>query len=197
MNAQRAVLACWAAASVAAACSGGCASLTAVPPVVMCAAGVIVATIALRRKGETWWRLVPFGPAFVGAAVGFALAWAPPTVPGGVVTHVAEHGARGDIFGVLARLDDDPSSVIGTRVTVSGAWTPATADALATVARRVMSCCAADAVAVGFDVRPRHRVDIAAGSIVRVDGIVGRTMVDGEVRYVLEQSEVTRLEERP
>ena len=85
--------------------------------------------------------------------------------------------------------------MLGTTIAVTGTWTPASRDDLATVSRRVVSCCAADAVDVGFDVRPSHDSQVAAGSWVRVDGTVAERVADGDIRFVLEQSQVRGLED--
>jgi hypothetical protein len=56
---------------------------------------------------------------------------------------------------------------------------------------QIMACCAADAIAIGFDVAPRRSVAIAAGTPVRVTGIVRAGMQDGELRYRLDEAVVT------
>jgi len=102
---------------------------------------------------------------------------------------------RGDLFEALDRLDSAPNAMLGNTITVTGTWTPASRDDLATVSRRVVSCCAADAVDVGFDVRLSRDCGIAAGTVVRVDGTVAERFVDGDIRFVLEQSRVRVLED--
>jgi uncharacterized membrane protein YcgQ (UPF0703/DUF1980 family) len=102
---------------------------------------------------------------------------------------------RGDLFEALDRLDSAPNAMLGNTIAVTGTWTPASRDDLATVSRRVVSCCAADAVDVGFDVRLSHDSRVAAGTWVRVDGTVAERVVDGDIRFVLEQSRVRGLED--
>ena len=177
---------------VTAAADGACAALTAVPPALLAAAGLALAYAAARERQRT--ALWPF--ALTGIAAGLALPSSPPQAAGAVVTRAPGQALRGDIFEVLARIDDDPARVIGRRVRVSGAWSPAAGDRLATVSRRVMSCCAADAVDVGFDVVLRRPQRIERGSWVRIEGIVQECIKDGDVRYLLEQSTAKSLEDQ-
>jgi len=102
---------------------------------------------------------------------------------------------RGDLFEALDRLDSAPNAMLGNVVAVTGTWTPASRADLATVSRRVVSCCAADAVDVGFDVRLSHDSRVAAGTWVRVVGTIAERVVDGDIRFVLEQSQVRGLED--
>lgn len=102
---------------------------------------------------------------------------------------------HGDLFEALDRLDSAPNAMLGITIAVTGTWTPASGDALATISRRVVSCCAADAVDVGFDVRLSDDVRIPAGSWVRVEGTVAERVVDGDIRFVLEHSHVRGLED--
>jgi len=74
-------------------------------------------------------------------------------------------------------------------------WRPRDGDTLATVSERVMACCAADAVDVGFDVLPARVVAVAAGTQVRVGGIVDEVLRRGETRYVLRAADVKPLNE--
>ncbi len=130
-----------------------------------------------------------------GVCAALMLPTSPPPAPGTVSTRPASTAMRGDLFEALDRLDSAPSAMLGSAISVAGTWTPASSDELATVSRRVVSCCAADAVDVGFDVRLSQYSRVAAGTWVRVDGIVGERVVDGDVRFVLEQSRVRGLED--
>jgi uncharacterized membrane protein YcgQ (UPF0703/DUF1980 family) len=100
---------------------------------------------------------------------------------------------RGDLFALLDRLDRDPSSAAGSQAVVTGQWTPPSDGHPASVSRRVMTCCAADAVAVGFDVYPARSVAIASGARVRVRGTVRSEIIDGELRYALVGATITRV----
>ena len=127
----------------------------------------------------------------VGALLGCTLPTnAPPT--GTVVTAPIGGRERGDIFALLERIDSDPSRVLGKRVIVSGEWAPARRDSPATVSRRVMTCCAADAVAVGFDVVGGVATPIPTGAWVRVSGTLAVVMLDGEARYRIGRASVRR-----
>jgi hypothetical protein len=133
------------------------------------------------------------------AAAGLVAGWmlpatlAPPLT--GVTTHSTVHAAHGDLFEALDELDDHPQLVLGRRITVTGSWHPQHGDALATVSQRVMACCVADAVDVGFDVIPVRRVEATAGSHVRVVGTVQALLHDGETRYALIDADVKALNE--
>jgi len=108
------------------------------------------------------------------------------TAPATVTTHSMQAGQRGDLFHVLDEVDADPWAVLGHRVTVSGEWAPADSARAATVSRRIMTCCAADAVRVGFDVSPKTRVvGFARGAPVRVSGFLAASVRGGDVRYVI------------
>ena len=143
--------------------------------------------------------LSPKGPVTVAFIVGF---FAGSTLPGGapaswqpVVTHATLHSTRDDLFEALDLLDARPDMLLGRRIWVTGVWGPQDADSLATVSQRVMACCAADAVDVGFDVQPARVVAVPAGTRVHVGGIVSEVLRQGETRYVLRAADVKLLNE--
>jgi hypothetical protein len=125
-----------------------------------------------------------------GAAVSFALpdAVAPPSSE--VMTHAPPRSGNVDLFDALQKLDDEPSSLAGKRITVSGLWRPARDGMPAAVFRVVMACCVADAVDVGFDVRPERSVRIADGSTVQVSGVPSMVIESGETRFELRNARV-------
>jgi hypothetical protein len=176
---------------ISASLSGACQALTTMPPLVLCATGAMLACCAtwLRRKAAAYPCIA------LGIISGLLLPSSPPPIAGAVVTHRAGIALRGDLFDVLDRLDDDPSGVVDRLVSVSGEWSPATAQRPATVSRRIMSCCAADAIAIGFDVELARDRRIRTGAWVRVQGVVRERMYDGDPRFVLEHSKVTSLED--
>ena len=101
-----------------------------------------------------------------------------------------------DLYSVLETLDEHPEALIGRRIAVSGWWQPPHAGSFATVSQRVMSCCAADAVDVGFDVQPAQEVTLAPRTWVGVSGIVRVWLRDGETRYALVEARVQSLSAR-
>jgi hypothetical protein len=130
-------------------------------------------------------------------SVGFIAGW---TLPGNapapwrsVVTRAGPHSSRDDLFDALDALDARPDTLLGRHISVTGVWHPHEGDNLATVSQRVMACCAADAVDVGFDVLPSGRVVLAPGTRVRVGGTVTQALRQGETRYVLRDANVTRV----
>ena len=169
---------------------GPCAALTSIAPIVLFATGAALVWCASRAQSRSSYPLVALG-----IVCGLLLPSSPPPVAGGVVTHGTGIAMPGDLFDVLDRLDDDPLQVVDRRVSVSGEWAPASVQRPATVSRRIMSCCAADAIAVGFDVELARARQIRAGDWVRVEGVVRERMGDGERRFVLEQSQVRSLED--
>ena len=187
----RGLLAVAGIACITAAADGACTALTVIPPALLLATGLTLVCAVWRKAAPS----VSWPYAAIGIAAGLALPSTPPPVAGSVVTRAPESALRGDIFAVLDRIDDDPALVIGRRVSVTGMWSPATRDRLATISRRVMSCCAADAVDVGFDVVLRRPQRVERGAWVRVDGFVRERIDGGEVRYLLEQSAVSGLED--
>lgn len=150
------------------------------PPVTLCAAAALV--LIAYRSG----RAVHLAVALACGAV--AGAWitslGPPAVRGVESRAPRVHGAA-DLFDALDELDADPASVEGRVISVSGTWMPSRDGWAATVSRRIMTCCTADAVDVGFDVEPRGDGRIPSGTWVRVTGRVRVTMRDGDVRYEL------------
>jgi hypothetical protein len=186
-------------AALAASATGAVRALTAIPLPVMLATGIALLMVASlddrgssdgarSRRGRMVWTAI-------GGLSAFALPTIAPPAPGHVVTRSAGPAMRGDLFDVLDALDRDPADVIGRVVSVSGDFAPAADGYLATVSRRIMSCCAADAVAVGFDVEMSRPRRIATGALVRVTGVVAARMRDGETRYVLERSAVAALDD--
>lgn len=188
---RRDVVALAAGVCIAASLSGACAALTRMPPLVEFATGVALACCIFSTRDVA----APSACFALGVIFGLLLPSSPPPVAGAVVTRGAGIAVRGDLFDVLDRLDDDPSKVIDRRVSVSGEWGSATAQRPATVSRRIMSCCAADAIAVGFDVELARTRNIKSGEWVRVEGILRERMRDGDRRFVLEQSKVGSLED--
>jgi hypothetical protein len=182
----------------ASALTGACGAITAIPPWVM-----MLTAVSLLSAGLRWRRGTPMvdeksaaaGWFALGMLAGLMLPTIAPRPRGEVLTRAPGTSLRGDLFEVLNHLDEDPSSLLGRRTSVSGTWTPARGRIDATVSRLVMSCCSADAVEVGFDVECARNRKIRSGTWIRVDGIVEEKMRDGEPRYVLEQSSLTALED--
>ena len=189
MSAGRGVVALAAGACVAASVGGAGASLTAIPPPVLLSCGVVMAAVCRRAPAFDW-------PCFCcGLALGAALPRDAPPPDGRVIERAPYAAVQSDLFDALEQLDRDPASLMHRRIRVTGLWTPSTSARAATVSRRVMTCCAADAFSVGFDVEPARSTRVPAGVPVRADGVVEESMRDGELRYVLEQCRITRLEE--
>ncbi len=133
----------------------------------------------------------------LGLAAGTALPAHLPPPSGRVATHgiaVRAHrdaaGSSDDLFAALEAVDDRPQSLVGKQLSVTGWWRPPAGGAPASVSRPVMTCCAADAVDVGFDVFVRHAVHLPAQTFVRVRGLVQASMHDGETRYALADADV-------
>lgn len=153
--------------------SGATSALTAMP---LWAVAVSATLLALGIRKQT------AAATCAGALAGLSLPHALPPSSAIVLTHGAGSRGNGDLFTLLERLDENPNGVLGRRVTVSGAWTTAVAGRPATVSRRVMTCCAADAISVGFDVLSAN-ARLRSGDWVRVGGLLSAAMTDGETRY--------------
>ncbi|MDQ6767080.1 MAG: hypothetical protein M3Z41_04660 [Candidatus Eremiobacteraeota bacterium] len=128
-----------------------------------------------------------------GLCVGLTLPAYPPPARTPILTHAvarAHAGPDARLFAALDVLDDHPQALLGQRIAVTGTWRPRHGLSLGSVSRRVMACCAADAVDVGFDVVPKAQVPLAAGSSVLVSGIVHASLLDGETRYALTDASV-------
>lgn len=177
---KSASLAAFAGAALVACISGSAAALAAMPCAIIAASSIVVlyAAFSAHRASSIPW-------IAGGALFAMLLPITPPPAPGGVSTHGVSRGVSGDLFALLDRLDVRPDAVIGTRVSVTGTWTPGDGGGDATVSRRIVNCCAADALDVGFDVEPIAGVKGANGKWVRVTGVVRVRMEDGEVRYAL------------
>lgn len=179
-------------ACAAAALTGASSALTALPPWAVFTTGAVLSIAATCAAPK---RLNVAVSLAIGAAVGSMLPTRQPAPPGVVLTRAVASGMHGDLFEALDRLDEDPSSLLGRRISVSGVWSPADGARAATVSRRFMSCCAADEVDVGFDVTLEREPRVASGSWVRADGIVAERVVDGDVRYLLEHCSLRGLED--
>ena len=166
-------------------------SLVRMPPAVMSATAALFAA-ALVRSHE---RRASFAALVVGVLAGCTLPAAAPGMVQPVVTHATGRSDPGDLFDALDNLDAHPAMLLGKQVWVTGVWRPADRDTLATVSLRVMACCAADAVDVGFDVLPSHVAAAPSGTRVRVGGVVGEVLREGETRYVLRNAEVMPVNE--
>lgn len=184
---SRLLLAVAGSAAVAAACDGAVRALTATPPALTLGAGVVLALIAMRRGSSRAMAVA----VLAGTVVGLWLPLAAQSFPRDVGVHAPRGHIVADLFEALDRLDADPSAFDGRAIAISGTWTPSTATDAATVSRRVMSCCAADAVDVGFDVIPRAEPRIRPGSWVRVSGPVHVRLRAGDLRYEIESAAVT------
>jgi len=192
VSGAQSVVAFAAGVSIASAATGASAVLTAMPSWATLLTGSILASCALAGASQ---RSRSFAYVACGVCAALWLPTSPPPAPGTVSTRPASTAVRGDLFEALDRLDSAPNAILGSTIAVTGTWTPATRDDLATVSRRVVSCCAADAVDVGFDVRLLRDARVAAGTWVRVTGTVGERVVDGDIRFVLEHSHVRGLED--
>lgn len=194
MIAARTAVAVSAGAVMATAVTGASDALTTMPRSVMAATALALAWVALHRDPIGNRRLFahrargmpPGYGVLIGALFGVFVPLQMPPPSAGVVARPIGVALHADLFDALARLDADPGAVIGRRISVSGRWMAATDGRDASVSRRVMSCCAADVVDVGFDVEPATGRGPANGAWVRVDGVVRMRVRDGEVRYVLE-----------
>ncbi|HXW76013.1 MAG TPA: hypothetical protein VEJ20_01235 [Candidatus Eremiobacteraceae bacterium] len=181
-------------ACIVASMTGACRALTAMPPVALfaCGAAAVLARPFARRGLDA----AAVRALIAGGAVALALPTSPPSATV-IVDRALRTSGSGDLFALMDRIDDDPAAVLGARAAVTGSWTPAEGAAAATVSRRIMSCCAADAVDVGFDVETDQRRLPAAGTVVRVSGVLIARMVDGETRYALRHASIAWPGEAP
>lgn len=166
-------------------------SLVRMPPAVMITTVALFAA-ALVRSPQ---RRALAAALITGIIAGWMLPAAAPGAVQSIVTHAAGRSEHNDLFDALDNLDARPATMLGRRVSVTGIWRPADRDSLATVSQRIMACCAADAVDVGFDVLPASEVAVRAGTRVRVAGIVGEVLREGETRYVLRDADVKPVSE--
>jgi len=176
-----------AGAALAAVATGACRILVAAPSVVMAAFGLATLAIVLAPERT---RARAVASACAGLALGGALPSSLPVER--IVTRAPADRRAGDLFALLERLDRQPQAVVGRAVAVSGAWTPARADRDASVSRRIMACCAADALDVGFDVAARGQARIEAGAEVCVRGMLAARLQSGELRYRIEGATIHR-----
>jgi hypothetical protein len=173
-------------ATIAAACDGAVRTLTATPPALTLCAGAVLVFLAVRRGASPATALA----LLAGTVVGLWLPSAAQSLPHDVGVHAPRGHIAADLFEVLDQLDADPSAFDGRVITISGTWAPATMSNAATVSRRVMSCCAADAVDVGFDVAPRADPHVRPGTWVRVSGRVRVRLRAGDLRYEIESADI-------
>jgi hypothetical protein len=182
----RAALAFAGGAAVAAALDGAARTLTAAPPAFTLCAGVALIVISVRAM--VWRTVLP--ALLAGACAGLWLTNAAPSGPRDIGARAPHGHIAADLFDALDSLDANPGAFDGRTIEVSGTWTPASAREAATVSRRVMSCCAADAMDVGFDVKSSRTLRARPGAWVRVSGHVRVRLRDGEMRYEIEDAVV-------
>jgi hypothetical protein len=173
-------------AAVAAAVDGASGSLTTAPPALTLLAGAALVLFSLRAVS---WRESILA-SVAGICTGLWLQSAAPFGPHDVRVRAPRGHIAADLFEALDSLDVSPSAFDGRTIAVSGTWMPPDANVRATVSRRVMSCCAADAVDVGFDVAPRGVVRSPAGAWVSVAGRVRVRLRDGDLRYEIDDAVV-------
>lgn len=101
-------------------------------------------------------------------------------------------GVPADMFWLLDQLDRAPGALLGRRVVVTGEWRPAAHGYAASVSRRVMTCCAADAVRVGLDVALESVQSFSPGAVVCVAGVLRSTLREGELRYIIARGRIRR-----
>jgi uncharacterized membrane protein YcgQ (UPF0703/DUF1980 family) len=181
----RAALAFAGGAAVASALDGAARSLTAASPALTFCAGaalIILSVQANNSAGAISWRKFLVA-TLAGGCAGLSLLCTAPAAPRDVTARVPRNHVAADLFDTLDRLDADPAAFDRRIIDVSGTWTPATAQGAATISRRVMSCCAADAIDVGFDVIPSREIQVPSGQWVRAAGRVRVRLRNGELRY--------------
>src|SRR5579872_3862723 len=137
----------------------GLASLVTAPGwLLLACAAAIAAAIAPARP-----RMSAVFAFCAGAALGLTVPRDVAAPSTRLVTHAPGFARGVDLFDALQRLDDDPQSIGGAQIAVSGLWRARSLHAPAAVYRPVMACCIADAVDVGFDVMPASRGDFPDG----------------------------------
>ena len=166
--------------SLGAAIAGVSHSLTAMPAPITGAVGAFGVWLGWRQSTNRSHVMLLACGALFGAMLPREIG-----APGAVTTHAVHSLQHADLFDVLDEVDADPGAMLGRRVAVSGDWSPVNGARAATVSRRIMTCCAADAVRVGFDVVPMRAVGFPNGTPVRVSGVLAVRNRDGDVRYVL------------
>ena len=180
---------------------GSIGALVSHPSWVMIAVGAVCAVAGVSKKDQRQRRRPVAACIWVTAwlAAGLTLpADLPPprslvsthALGGGAGIFTSSPAAHSDLFALLETLDEDPRPLLGQRVTVAGAW-GAPGSSPASVSERIMACCAADAVDVGFDVLPARAVNVASRTRVHVSGVVRAVLREGELRYRLEDATVT------
>ncbi len=165
-------------------------SLVAMPRVVVAIFGFVCLVVSAIGSPRPELRSGTMSLPAVAAGLALALILPKAPLPAPVITRSPGGSHAGDLFALLDALDRDPTAMLERAVTVTGAWTPREGQRPATVSRRVMTCCAADAVSVGFDVEQTRATAARAGASVRVTGILEATMRDGELRYVIRGASV-------
>lgn len=155
---------------------------------------LLVSVVAYRiAKGHTHMRLrAACGWLVIGLVAGGTVPKTSPP-PQRITTHAVPRGIASDgadLLVALQALDDDPQAILGHRITVHGTWSPPGVGP-ACVWVRIMTCCAADELAAGFDVVPRSLISTTGGTFVAVNGFVRASLRDGELRYRLDDASVT------
>ncbi|MDQ2818063.1 MAG: hypothetical protein M3T49_07655 [Candidatus Eremiobacteraeota bacterium] len=163
--------------------------MTTAPPPVLLVSGAAAWCIAWRGSTRAGRQLIA---SLLGAGLGLTLPHVAPRPAGEVLTRSVRGASPSDLLAVLDELDADPGRVVGTLVSVSGNWQPARGTAAASISRTITACCAADAVAVGFDVYPARAIAAPPDAWLRLSGTLRVRLRSGEVRYSLVGARVAR-----
>ncbi len=166
-------------------------TLVSIAPVLLSVVAAVLAGASLRGA----YTRTSLGWLIVGALFAMTLPNFVDSLGPAVVTHATANISHDDLIAALEQLDDNPAGLVGHRLAVRGRWRGQTAQAAATVSERIMACCAADAVNVGFDVFPIAHVNAPDRSYVSVSGIVRAFLRGGETRYALVDARVTSVSE--
>jgi uncharacterized membrane protein YcgQ (UPF0703/DUF1980 family) len=190
----RLVLAFAGSAALMSVLDGAARSLTAAPPILtFCAsASLLMLSMQARTASHAITRGRWFIAALAGVCAGLTLSHATPAAPRDVVARVPRNHIAADLFDALDQLDANPAVFDHRTIEVSGTWTPPSAQSTATISRRVMSCCTADSVDVGFDVITKIVDRVQPGAWVHVSGRVRGRLRNGELRYEIVDASVRR-----
>ena len=170
--------------------SGALGALIAAPASLMLAISTLLTLLSCAGEAGGRGSARRIASWLAGVVIGLTLPSTPPATTGNVSTRAPVGRRAGDLFELLDRIDRDPHDAVGRRFAVTGFWKPAVGDDAPAVYRPVMTCCAADAVAVGFDVISSGAGRVKCGR-VEVSGTLRALMKDGETRYALADATVT------
>ena len=179
---------------LSAAATGADRYLTTTPVWVVAAAAAFLLCACARVVGRASAVRAALLPGLLAGALAAApLPHAAIGPPAGVVTGSLGGGLTGDLFQALDRIDQNPGCAHGLAAHGQRRLRPGFGRQRRHRLAPHHGCCAADTIAVGFDLFSDRRYRVPAGSAIVVSGALQERLERGEIRYSLNHAIIRAL----